>query len=129
MGYGEPVDSILNFLSSVFGLPFQWFGFPQIIFFFIIPLVALIFLWVFLLNKLNIFKNSTVNFVLGTIVALVSTIFIRISTPPVIVALSVGSCLFLSGRLNLWRIIGTAALFAITFFLYTSILGSLSLTY
>ena len=130
MIYGEPLDSILNFLSSIFLLPAEWLGFPQVIFFLIIPLVGLIILWsTFLNNFLKIFKSSTVNYGIAVIISLFSTPFIRIFTPTYIIGLAVGGSFIFYGGIKTWKMIVSIILFFVTILAYPSILSIIGLKY
>jgi len=130
MAYGEPLDSILNLLSSIFILPTYWFGFPQVIFFFIIPLIGLISLWTILLTRfLRIFQSSGANFGIAVILSLLSTPLIRVFTPTYIMAITVGASFIFYGEVKAWKMIAALILFLIMIFIYPKILEIVELSY
>jgi len=117
------LQSIFNFLSGTFGLPAEWLGFPQIIFFLIVPLAGLILLWSTFLNHfLRIFKSSTVNYGIAIVLSLISTPLIRIFSPTYIMGIAVGGSIIFYSQFKLWKIIAALILFFITIFVYPSIL-------
>lgn len=124
MDLQELLQNIFNFLSGTFGLPVEWLGFPQIIFFLVIPLAGLIILWSTFLNHfLRIFKSSTVNHGIAIILSLLSTIFIRIFTPTYIMGIAVGGSFIFYGQIKLWKMIVSLVLFLVTIFVYPGILS------
>ncbi len=119
MEYGDFVWQAKNALSQIFNIPMEWFEFPSIIFYFIIPFTALIAMWlVFMTNKIRFFRNSAVNAVLSFFFAFFSLWIVVLIGPSLTVAMAVSICiLVMGGRITLIKIIlGIASGIAIMLF-------------
>lgn len=121
----DPFYQVQRFFSTIFNLPQHWFAFPHIIFLVFIPVICLTAFWAFFLQRLKVIKNTNVSVILGLIIGLMSINLIPIFTPVYIVAVSLGGIVLMSGRITLWRIIGSIATLAISFIAYTSLLNFL----
>jgi hypothetical protein len=111
------LQPVTDFLSGTFGIPADWFAGPQVIPFFIIPMITLVIFWyVFLNDKLRVFKNSFINFVLALAISLMSSSMLAALTPVYVVAASVGGIFLVMGNITFFRIILTAIIvFAVIF--------------
>jgi hypothetical protein len=125
MAYGDPFTQAFQFLSQTFNLPSSWFSFPNIIFYFIIPLIGLTTLYYMIINKkLRIFHSGGICFVIALIMAFLSSFLIGIFSPTLITALTFGAAvLFWGYGFGLKKIILAIAIVVIIFFFYPSLMS------
>jgi len=126
------LDWVFELLSTTFNLPTDWFSSPmKLLLFFIVPMLSLAAFWTSLLVfKLRIFSNTSVNFGLGLIVAMVNSAAIGWMTPAGATAFGLGGALLLTGETKWWRVALAAVAFLLVLYLYPPLLEYLeSLTY
>ncbi len=112
-------EQAMNFMSSTFGLPPEWFNGLPFVFYFLIPILGLIFLWyTFLQKRLGIFRGKdSINFMLAVLISLMSSFVIKMLTPTFTLAIAIGAGVLLWGRFSLKRIIaGLVLAWMFTFF-------------
>lgn len=126
MVYGDFLYQIENFLSQFFRLPNDWFTFPSIIFYFIVPLISLVALWYkFLQKKLRIFRNSGVNFGISIIISFFSSFLIGIFGPAHVTGVAIGGTILVMGRFTFLRIIISIAAAIIIGMIYPTLVNLL----
>ena len=120
MEYEEQLQQVLDFFSKTFGLPSSWFQFPYVIFNFIIPLLALTYVWYsFLAKKMRFGRGSSgVNTALAFLLAFMNTPIIRFVRPEILVPLAVGIGTLLFGSFSWKRIFLSVVLTAIVWYFY-----------
>lgn len=103
----------------------EWFSFPSIIFYFIIPLISLVILWYKLLQeKLRIFRRSGINFGIAIIISFFSSFIIRLFGPGWVTAVGVGGTILVMGRLTFIRMILTFVTAIIVSYFYGIVLST-----
>jgi len=102
----DPFYEAMYFFSRTFGVPMEIFRWPYVLFYFIIPLIGLIYLWyTFLDKKLRIFRSSsTANFGIAVILSFVSCPIIVVGSP-FILAVAAGGSVLLREKITLRRIV------------------------
>ncbi len=124
MAVEDSLIAFQEFVSSNFGIPAEWFQFPLIIFYFIIPLVSLIFMWYILLSRrIRIFRNSFVNFMLALLIAVINSSLIAVLSPTFAIAIGLGGTTFFWRRFSLLTIIISFLVASIVFFLYPNLVS------
>jgi hypothetical protein len=119
MEYGDFAWQLENALSQIFGIPMEWFLFPNIVFYFIIPLIVLIVMWyIFLEKKLRIFRRSAPNFGLSLVLGFFSTPLIALATPLFVTPIAIGITILVMGRFSFWRIIISIVVTAAIWLIY-----------
>jgi len=107
-------DIGIEFLANLFQLPENFFTYPAVIFFFILPFIAAAYFWFTILDKkVRIFKRkSTVNFVIALSIAFFNSFMINFFPPNFMVPLFVAAAFFInSGRGSKKRFLITIGLF------------------
>jgi len=125
MAYGDPFTQAFQFLSQTFNLPSSWFSFPNIIFYFIIPIIGLTTLYYMIINKkLRIFHSGVICFVIALMMAFLSSFIIVIFTPTVVAALAFGATVLFWGYSFGWKKIILAIVIVVTIlFFYPSLMS------
>jgi len=105
---------VINFFSQLFNLPSSFFKFPDTIFYFIIPFIALVFLFYTLLDKkLRIFRNTGINLIIAIMISFFSAMVIAIFPPAWTVSGVIGCAILVMGRFTFKRLIVTGIIFAL----------------
>lgn len=101
------LDTITDVFSSFFNIPANYFTFPNIIFYFIIPFIAATYFWyVVLRHKLRLFRNSSaVNGILAFFIAFFNVTLLSMIPPFFSVPVFIGFAILLSGSFSWKRII------------------------
>jgi len=108
---------IQEVLSETFGVPIEWFTFPEVLPYFIIPLIGLILMWYAFFSKIKIFRKVIVNVGISVIIALVNSFLIGKYSPTFTTIASFGIAILIAGRLTGWRILATLVIVGMVFFL------------
>jgi len=120
VAYNDPFAEALNFLSQTFNLPSSWFVYPHVVFYFVIPIIALTAAYYTIINKrLRIIRNGTIAFVFSLVLAFMSSFLIGIFTPAIVLALAFGITTFFWGYRVGWKnILAALVVVVLIFFLY-----------
>ena len=98
-------DPTLIFLSNLFNLPQNYFVFPNVILYFILPFIAAVYFWFTILDKkIRIFKRkSTVNFFIALSIAFFNSFMIRFFSPNIMVPGFVAAAFFINSGRGSWK--------------------------
>jgi len=124
MVYGEPLDSILNFLSGFFHLPVEWLNFPAIIFYLFVPLIALTAMWyTFLHEKLRLFHSTGASLGISIVISMLSIWLVAAFGPVFATSTAIGITILVMGRFTFKRIIIAIAIMIVLFYVLSPIFG------
>lgn len=120
------IDTMAGILSSVFSIPSNYFTFPNIIFYFIIPFICAVWFWYVLLSKkVRIFRSSNwINGVLAFVISFFNVTMLQWMPPSMWVPVLVGISFLLSGNFSGKRLIAALIIGGIIAFFYPVLMGA-----